>query len=60
MRARWMRHHNWQRLLLRASKSSPSDAAIAVTVRRLFLLKYEFNRCTEGATETYCHFVITS
>lgn len=31
MRMRWIHHHNWQRLLLRASKSSPSDAAIAVT-----------------------------
>ncbi|KAF8507125.1 hypothetical protein F5888DRAFT_72856 [Russula emetica] len=31
MRMRSMRHHNWQRVLLRASKLSPSDAAIAVT-----------------------------
>lgn len=32
-----MRHHNWQSLLLRASKSSSSDAAIVVSVRNLFL-----------------------
>ena len=37
LRMRWMRHHNWQSLLLRASKSSSSDAAIVVSVRHLFL-----------------------
>lgn len=50
-----MRHHNWQRLLLRASKSSPSDAAIAVTVRRLFLPKTRVS--TDASKELLKHIV---
>ncbi len=53
-----MRQPNWQRLLLHASMSSPSDAAIAVTVRRLFLTKTQIP--TDAPKELLKHIITLS